>query len=139
MAFGDINRIRTNYNAGQARFSQNRLNIRLEGVMTRLSTGKRLNKAEDGAAGLSISNKLSGRLAGLHSSLNNIESTKEILNIADESYQKSVDQLIEMKSLATRSVSDTIGEQEKEYLLKQVEQLGDEVNTIANQAAYQDV
>lgn len=138
MAFGDTLRIRTNNSAMQARLSQNKLNIRLENTMTRLSTGKRLNKAEDGAAGLSISNKLSARLTGLNTALNNIEHTKEMLDIADSSYQQTVDQLIEMKSLVTRAVSDTIGEEEKEYLLIQVEKLGDEINSIANQAVYQD-
>ncbi|MAO63644.1 MAG: hypothetical protein CL666_01460 [Balneola sp.] len=137
MVFGDMNRIRTNNSGMHARLSQYKLNIRLENTMARLSTGKRLNKAEDGAAGLSISNKLSARLTGLNSALNNIEHSKEILSIADTSYQQTVDQLIEMKSLVTRAVSDTVGEDEKEYLLMQVEKLGDEINSIANQAVYQ--
>jgi len=139
MVFGDVNRVRTNSSAMQARLSQNKLNIKLEGVMTRLSTGRLINRAEDNAAGYSISNKLNSRIHGLNSALNNIGDTKSMLNIADSSYQQTVDQLIEMKSLATRAVNDTVGIEEREYLLKQIEKLGDEVNTIANQAVYQDV
>lgn len=49
----------------QAQLSKNRVNTRLTEVMTRLSTGKAINRAEDDAAGLSISNKLHARLSGI--------------------------------------------------------------------------
>jgi flagellin-like hook-associated protein FlgL len=98
-----------------------------------------INKAEDGAARLSIATKLDARVSGLNVALNNVSDTKSMLDIADDAYQQTSDQLIELKSLAIQAASDTIGDQEREYIGRQMEQLGDEINTIANQAVFQDV
>ncbi len=139
MVFGDSTRIRTNSSATQARFSGNRLNLRLGEVMTRLSTGRTINKAEDGAAKYSIATKMDARVNGLNVALNNVGDAKSMLNIADAGYQQTVDQLIELKTLATRAASDSIGDQEREFIGRQMEQIGNEINTIANQSVYQDI
>lgn len=139
MVFGDSTRIRTNHAANQARFSGNRVNLRLGEVMTRLSSGRTINRAEDGAARYSIATKIDVRVHGLNAALKNVSDTKSMLDIADAGYQQTTERLIELKSLAIRAASDTIGDKEREYIGRQMEQIGNEINTIANQAVYQDI
>lgn len=139
MVFGDSTRIRTNTTATRSRYTGAQLNVKLGNVMTRLSTGRMFNKAEDGAARLSIATKLDARVSGLNVALNNVSDSKSMLDIADDAYQQTSDHLIELKALAIKAASDTIGDQEREYIGRQMEKLGDEINTIANQAVFQDI
>jgi len=80
-SFGDINRINTNVQALDSRLSLNRINKGIAENQLRMSTGMRINRAEDDAAGYSIASKLNARVAGLDQALSNVGDAKSVLDI----------------------------------------------------------
>jgi flagellin len=64
-SFGDLNRVNTNIQSLDSQLSLNRINKGLAENQLRMSTGLRINRAEDDAAGYSIATKLNAVLRGL--------------------------------------------------------------------------
>jgi flagellin len=137
-SFGDINRVNTNIQAMDAQLSLNRVNKNLAENQLRLSTGLRINRAEDDAAGYSIATKLNARVAGLTQALANVGDAKSVLDIAEGSFDTIMDQLIEMKALATQAANETLGGAERGFIAKQLEEIGNNINEIASQTVFQD-
>lgn len=138
-AFGDLNRVNTNVGALDAQLSLNKINRDLSDSRLRLSTGLKINSAEDNAAGYSIATKLKSRIAGLEQALTNVGDAKSVLDIAEASFDSVMDNLIEMKTLATQAGSETLGQTERDYIGDQIESLANDINDIANQTVYQGV
>lgn len=138
-SFGDLNRVGTNVQSIDAQLSLNRINRDLANSQERLTTGKKINRAEDDAAGYSIATKLKSRIAGLDQSLQNVSDAKSVLDIAESSFDIVMDSLIEMKALATQAANDTLGVTERSYIGDQIKAIGNDINEIANQTIYQDL
>jgi len=137
-SFGDLNRVNTNIQSLDSQLSLNRINRDLANNQMRLSTGLRINRAEDDAAGYSIATKLNSRVAGLEQALANVGDAKSVLDIAESSFDTIMDNLIEMKALATQAANDTLGADERGYIGAQIERLAQDINDIANQTVFQD-
>ncbi|MBP3191980.1 flagellin [Natronogracilivirga saccharolytica] len=137
-SFGDLNRVNTNIQSLDSQLSLNRINRDMADNQLRMSTGLRINRAEDDAAGYSIATKLDSRVEGLEQALQNVGDAKSVLDIAESSFDTIMDNLIEMKGLATQAANDTLGEQEREYIGEQIQALGNDINEIANQTVFQD-
>jgi|SRR5690625_2085208 len=137
--FGDLNRVNTNVQSLDAQLSLNKINKNLSDNQLRLSTGLRINRAEDDSAGFSIATKLNSRVAGLEQALQNVGDAKSVLDIAEASFDTIIDNLIEMKSLSTQAANDTLGNDERQYIAQQIAELGSEINEIANQTVFQDL
>ena len=137
-SFRDLNRVNTNVQSLDAQLSLDRVNRDLSNSRERLTTGKKINKAEDNATGYSIATKLKSRVAGLEQSLQNVGDAKSVLDITESSFDIVMDSLIEMKALATQAASDTLGETERNYMGDQIAAIGTDINEIANQTIYQD-
>ena len=63
--------VKTNVASLNAQYNLNNINRDLEGVMTRLSTGKRINSAGDDAAGVSIVSRMNSQINGLNQAIRN--------------------------------------------------------------------
>ncbi|MCP9293007.1 MULTISPECIES: flagellin [Gracilimonas] len=137
-SFGDLNRVNTNVQSLDSQLSLNRVNRDLADSRMRMSTGLKINRAEDNAAGYSIATKLKSRTAGLEQSLQNVGDAKSVLDIAESSFDTIMDSLVEMKGLATQAANDTLGDTERGYIGDQIKALGDDINEIANQTVFQD-
>lgn len=137
-SFGDLNRVNTNVSALDAQLSLNKVNRDLAESQMRLSTGLNINKAEDNVAGYSIATRLKGRIAGLEQALQNVGDAKSVLDIAEASYDTIMDNIIEMKTLATQAANDTMGTTERRYISDQIEALANDINEIATQTVFQD-
>jgi|AntRauTorcE11898_2_1112593.scaffolds.fasta_scaffold09836_2 flagellin len=137
MAFGDFNRINTNVASLESQFSLNKINKNLSETQLRLSTGKRINKAEDDAAGFSIAAKLSSRIAGLEQALNNTGDAKSVLDIAESSFNSILDILNTLKTKATQAANDTYGADERGFIQGQVDSLTSELDALVGQTVYQ--
>ena len=137
-SFGDYNRVNTNVTAMDAQLSLNKINRDLGDSRLRLSTGFKINNAEDDAAGFAIATKLKSRVAGLEQALQNVSDAKSILSITEGAYNSVVDNLIEMKTLATQAANGTIGTASDEmgYIASQLEALGTDINDIAASTKY---
>ncbi|MEO1023809.1 MAG: flagellin [Bacteroidota bacterium] len=137
-SFGDLNRVNTNVQSLDSQLSLNRVNRDLAESRMRLSTGLKINKAEDDAAGYSIATKLKSRVAGLDQAMQNVGDAKSVLDIAEASFDTVMDGLIEMKGLATQAANETLGATERAFIGDQIAALGNDINEIANQSVFQD-
>lgn len=139
MAFADFNRIATNVQSLESRFSLDKINKRLGNTQLRLSTGLRINKAEDDAAGFSISAKLTSRIAGLEQALANTGDTKSVLDIAESSLNSVLDILTTLKTKATQAANDTYGVDERQFIQTQVDSLVAEIDALVGQTVFQGI
>jgi flagellin len=137
MAFGDFNRINTNVQSLDSRFSLDRINKELGITQLQLSTGLRINKAEDDAAGFSISAKLSSRIAGLEQALANTGDAKSVLDIAEASLNSVLDVLTTLKTKATQAANDTYGTDERQFIQDQIDSLVGELDSLVAQTVFQ--
>ena len=138
-SFGDFNRVNTNVTALEAQLSLNKINKQLGDSRLKLSTGFKINKAEDDAAGFAIATKLKGRIAGLEKAMQNVGDAKSVLNMVEGAYNTIMDNLIEMKSLATQGANATLGQDERNYIGAQIEALANDINDVVNSTKYNNV
>jgi len=138
-SFGDYNRVNTNVTAMDAQLSLNKINRDLGESRLRLSTGFKINNAEDDAAGFAIATKLKSRVAGLEQALQNVSDAKSILGVAEGAYNSILDNLIEMKSLATQGSNGTLGQSERGYIGSQISALADDINSVADSTTFNGV
>lgn len=137
MSFGDINRVNTNVQALNARHSLNSINSRAADNQLKLSTGLRINKAEDDAAGFSIASKLSSRISGMEQAERNVGDAKAMLDVAESGMNSIMDTLVEMKAKAVQGASDSVGADERGYIQEQINALAAEIDEIANGTDFQ--
>jgi flagellin len=138
-SFGDYNRVNTNVTAMDAQLSLNKINRDLGDSRLKLSTGFKINNAEDDAAGFAIATKLKSRVAGLEQALQNVGDTKSMLDIVEGAYGSIMDNLIQMKSLSTQASSDTLSATERTFIAKQIQALGNDINAVADSATFNGV
>ena len=100
--FGNITTINSNFGAMEALYNLKKTNGSLGFHQTRLSTGKRINSAEDDAAGYHIAKHLESRTRGLSQALDNVSTAKNVLNIAEGGYQSQMDILQQIKESLNR-------------------------------------
>ncbi|PAU94585.1 flagellin [Aliifodinibius salipaludis] len=137
-SFGDLNRVNTNIQSLDSQLSLNKINKQMAENQLKMSTGKRINRAEDDSAGFSIATKLRSRIGGLNQAMQNVGDAKSVLDIAESSFGTVMDNLVEMKGLATQAANDTLGDDERGFIGDQLKALGDDINKIADQTVYQD-
>ena len=131
-SFGDFNRVNTNVTALSAQLSLNKINNELGDSRLKLSTGKRINSAEDNSAGYAIATKLNSRVKGLEQALQNVSDAKSILDVVEGAYNSIMDNLIEMRKLGLQAANDTISRSERTLIAKQIHGHGANINDIAN-------
>src|SRR5436190_12990882 len=79
----------------------------LDKSMERLSSGYRINKAGDDAAGLALSEKLRSQIRGSQKAADNVQDGINVLNIADGALQSVTNSLQRMRELAVQAGNDT--------------------------------
>ena len=137
MTFGDVNRVNTNLQALTSQFSLNKVNGRLADTQLKLSTGLRINRAEDDAAGFSIASKLSSKVTGLEQAQRNVGDAKSMLDVAESGLNSVMDTLIEIKAKATQASTDSIGQEERDFIGDQIEALAAEINNVVDITNFQ--
>ncbi len=136
MAFGDLSRIRGNIQAMQALNSLNKINQELGVRQLRLATGKRINSAEDDAAGFVISKTLQHRSAGLSVALGNVGDAKSMLAVAEGGLDSILDILETMKEKVTQAASDTLGSNERDAIEDEIDALAAEIDDIVDETTF---
>ena len=131
-SFGDFNRVNTNVTALSAQLSLNKINNELGDSRLKLSTGKRINSAEDNSAGYAIATKLNSRVKGLEQALQNLSDAKSMLDVVEGAYNSIMDNLIEMRNLGLQAANDTISRSERTLIAQQIHGHGANINDIAN-------
>jgi len=133
---GSLTRVATNINAMQALNSLNTINSKLSMHQTRLSTGQRINAAEEDAAGWVIGKTLEARTRGLAVSISNVGDAKNVLGIAEGGLSDVLDVLMTMKEKATQAASDTLGSSERAAIENELDDLAAEVDAIVNRTEF---
>ena len=117
-----------NYNTNTSALSKN---------LEKLSSGYKINRAGDDAAGLAISEKMRAQITGLNAAQKNVKDGISLVKTAEGAMQEIQDMLNRMDYLATQSANGTYdNEVDRAALQKEVNQLKDEINRIADSANF---
>ncbi len=100
--------------------------------LEKLSSGLRINKAGDDAAGLAISEKMRGQIRGLDQASRNAQDSISLIQTAEGALNETHSILQRMKELATQASNDTNTAGDRDEIQKEINQLTSEVNRIAN-------
>jgi flagellin len=100
--------------------------------MEKLSSGLRINRAGDDAAGLAISEKMRGQIRGLDMASKNAQDGVSLIQTAEGALNETHSILQRMRELAVQSSNDTNTADDRAEIQKEIDQLADEVDRIAN-------
>ena len=112
--------------------NNNNLKMRIE----RLSSGLRINRAADDAAGLSVSEGFRGELSGLRQGARNTEHAVNLIQTAEGALNEVSAMLIRMRELAVQSASSTVNDGNREAINAEFVQLNNEIDRIAAVTSY---
>jgi len=130
-------------NTNVASLNSNRVlqltNTAVARTLGRLSSGYRINRSADDAAGLGIANKLRADVRSLRQAARNAEQANAMLQIAEGAVQ-SIQNIVErMKELATQAASANTDNGGRQKIQAEFEQLLDEIDRIVATTKFQDV
>ena len=100
--------------------------------LEKLSSGLRINRAGDDAAGLAISEKMRGQIRGLDQASRNSQDGISMIQTAEGALSETHSILQRMKELATQAANGTNTDQDRTEIQKEINQLSSEVNRIGN-------
>ncbi|WP_317259337.1 flagellin N-terminal helical domain-containing protein [Paenibacillus baimaensis] len=101
-------------------------------ALEKLSSGLRINKAADDAAGLAISEKMRGQIRGLTTASTNAQDSISLIQTAEGALNETHSILQRMRELAVQASNDTATDSDRGELQKEVSQLKSEVDRIAS-------
>jgi len=107
--------------------------------MERLSTGKRINSAKDGAAGLSISNRMDAQIRGLTMAVKNANDGISLMQTAEGALDEVTNSLQRMRELAVQAVNGTNTAQDRAALDAEVQQLKSEIDRTAKTTQFNSI
>lgn len=125
-------RVSTNIAAinAQRNLSDSQRNI--SSSMSKLSSGSRINKAADDAAGLAISENLKGQIRSARQANRNANDGISMVQVAEGGLNEIGNIVTRLRELGIQAASDTIGNTERSFIDKEVQALKDEVQRIAS-------
>jgi len=122
---------RTNMNAVATARNLGYAQEKVDNSMMKLSTGLRINKAADDAAGLAISEKLKSQINGLNQASRNAKDAISLVQTAEGALGEIGNMLQRVRTLALQSVNDVNTVNERSSMQKEVSQLQTEITRLA--------
>lgn len=129
-------RINTNTAALNAQRNLYGTKLALDKSLEKLSSGQRINRAGDDAAGLAISESLKGQIKGLKQAWRNAQDGVSMIQVAEGGLQEVSNILIRLRELGVQAASDTVGPIERQLLNVEYQQLLDEIDRIADSTEF---
>ncbi|NBX16836.1 MAG: flagellin FliC [Proteobacteria bacterium] len=129
-------RIQTNVQSINAQRQLGLSTSRLNSHQEKLSSGFRINKAADDAAGLAISENLRSEVRGMQQARRNAQDGISLVQTAEGGLNEITNILTRLRELTVQAASDTIGPTERGFLQKEFSALKDEVDRIATSADF---
>ncbi|WP_214826752.1 flagellin Hag [Exiguobacterium sp. s26] len=105
-------------------------------AMEKLSSGLRINRAGDDAAGLAISEKMRGQIRGLDMGAKNAQDGISLIQTAEGALNETHSILQRMRELAVQSSNDTNTTTDRGEIQKEVDQLAIEITRISNNTEF---
>lgn len=129
-------RINTNVNAMVA-VNQMAKNTALQSSsMEKLSTGLRINKAADDAAGLAISEKMRSQIRGMEQADRNVQDGISMIQTAEGALEEATNIAQRMRELTIQGANDTNTVEDREKINAELSQLGEELGKIAEETKF---
>ncbi len=110
----------------------------LDKSFAQLSSGSRITKAADDAAGLSISENLKSTIRGYGQAKRNANDAISMVQVSEGGLGEVSNILTRLRELGVQAASDTVGETERGFIDKEVQQLKNEVQRIAESTRFGD-
>ena len=123
--------INTNVAAIKARSNFDRVQREMDQSIARLSSGKRLNRAHDDAAGVAIAGRLESQSRGLTMQLRNARDAQAMIDTIEGAMQEATSILQRMRELAVQASSGTASAADRGYLDTEMEALAAEIQAIS--------
>ncbi|KEI16196.1 flagellinolysin [Clostridium haemolyticum] len=101
-------------------------------AMEKLSSGLRINRAGDDAAGLAISEKMRGQIRGLNQASRNAQDGISLIQTAEGALNETHAIVQRMRELSVQAANDTNTKDDREQIQKEIKQLIEEVDRIGN-------
>ncbi|MNX75412.1 Flagellin [compost metagenome] len=124
-------RINTNVGAMNAHRQLTMNDTALSKSLQRLSSGLRINGAADDAAGLTIAEKMNSQVRGLNAAARNSQDSISLLQTAEGALIETESILQRMRELAVQASNDTLTDEDRGAIKKEIDALNSEINRIA--------
>ncbi len=129
-------RITTNVAAINAQRVMNTNTREMQKSMAQLSTGSRITKAGDDAAGLAISENLKSTIRSFAQASRNANDGISMIQTAEQSMGEVSNILTRVRELGIQASSDTVGDQERGFIQKEVDALKSEIQRVAESTTF---
>lgn len=129
-------RVSTNVASINAQNSLQKSQSKIEKSFAQLSSGERITKAADDAAGLALSESLKAQIKGYGVAKRNAMDGQSMVQVAEGGLNEVSNILVRLRELGVQAASDTVGDRERDFLDKEVQQLKLEMDRIAQTTKY---
>ena len=130
--------INTNYASVLARKNLAEVQRQMDKSVERLSSGKRINNAEDDAAGSAISGRMESQIRGLTMGIRHAKDGQSLVDTQEGALQEVAAMLQRMRELAVQSTSGVATSADRNYLDLEMTQLFNEINAVSNNTRFND-
>ena len=130
--------INTNVAAIKARSNLDRVQRDLDTSIARLSSGKRITRAHDDAAGQAIAGRMESQIRGLTMSIRHAKDGQSLVDTQEGALQEVAAMLQRMRELAVQSTSGVATSADRNYLDLEMTQLFNEINAVSNNTRFND-
>lgn len=131
--------VRTNIASMKASGQLNRTTGRMTTSLERISSGLRINRAADDAAGLGVATNLETAVISQEQGIRNANDGISIIQTTEGATNEVTDILQRMRELAVQSASETLDDDERAYIQDEFEELQEEIARIANSTTFNGV
>ena len=129
-------RIRTNINAIRTNRYINQNMRAMSTTMERLASGYRINSAADDAAGLAISERMTGQIRGQRQAQRNAQDAISLIQTAEGALNETHAILQRLREISVSAATDTLTDSDREALQAEADQLIDEIDFIAENTEF---
>jgi flagellin len=129
-------RINSNINSIMSQRHLGIQNATLSKSLERLSSGLRINKAADDAAGLAISETLTSQIRGMYQAVANSQDSINLIQTAEGGLNGTANILQRMRELGVQAANDTYSQTDRIKIQEEVEQLKQELTRLAGTTQY---
>jgi flagellin len=116
----------------------NNSQLSMQTSVERLSSGLRINRAKDDAAGLAISERITAQIRGLNQAMRNANDGISMLQTAEGAMDEISNALQRMRELAVQAATGTVNALDKASLNDEFQALGEEINRIVQVTTFND-
>jgi flagellin len=129
-------RIATNLSAMNTNLALAKANDSMTNNLEKLSSGLRINRAADDAAGLAISEKMKNQISGMDQSVRNAQDGISLIQTAEGALNETQSILNRMRDLSVQASNTTYTDDQRDQLDLEFQQLGEEIDRIAGDTQF---